>query len=215
MTQPKIPPWALIIFRPISHLVEFREIGRAAVGQHDAAIAAVIGLAHGGVDAHFGGDAAHQQILDAVFLQDVGKLGGVERALARLVDHDLAVERIELGNDVMAGFAADQDPPHRSGIADAQARRAAFDFGRRRVGQIGQMAFAGVHDQHAGIARSIQHRRDRLHRARELRDIIAQRCTEAAGLHEIALHVDDEECGLGPVELDRLWFRRHFAEGST
>ena len=55
-TQPKMPPWALIIFRPISW--NSGKVGCAAVGQHDAAIAAVVGLAHGGVDADFGGDAA-------------------------------------------------------------------------------------------------------------------------------------------------------------
>ncbi len=54
--------------------------------------------------------------------------------------------------------------------------------------------------------------RDRLHRARQLRDVIAERFAEAAGLHEIALHVDDEKRGLGPVERDRLGFRGHFAE---
>ena len=104
-----------------AHLVEFGKVGGAAIRQHDAAIAAVVGLAHRGVDADLGGDAADQQILDAVFLQHVAEFGGVERALARLVDHDLAVERIQLGNDVVAGLAADQDAPHRAGIADAQA----------------------------------------------------------------------------------------------
>src|SRR5882672_5030011 len=87
-----------------AHLVEFGKIGGAAIGQHDAAIAAVIGLAHGGVDADLGGHAAYQEILDAVFPQDIVEFGGVERALAGLVDDDLAVERIQRGNDVVAGF---------------------------------------------------------------------------------------------------------------
>ena len=133
-----------------AHLVEFGKVGCAAVRQHHAAIAAVVGFAHGGVDADLGGDAADQQILDAVALQHVAEFGGVERALARLVDHDLAVERIQLGNDVVAGLAANENAPHRPGIADAQRRRAALDLGRRRIRQIGQMALAGVHDQHAG-----------------------------------------------------------------
>ena len=107
----------------------------------------------------------------------------------------------------MAGLAADQDAPHRAGIADAQGRRAALDLGRRRVGQIGQMALAGVHDQHAGIARRIQHGRDRLHRARKLRDVVAERFAEAARLQEIALHVDDEKRRRRPVEIDRLRLR--------
>ena len=73
------------------------------------------------------------------------------------------------------------------------------------------MSFAGVDDQHAGVARRVQHRRDRLHRARQLADIIAQRFTEAAGLHEIALHVDDEKRGRGPIELNRLRLGYHLA----
>jgi hypothetical protein len=50
-------------------------------------------------------------------------------------------------------FAANEDAAHRPGIADPQGRRAALDLGRRRIGKIGQMALAGVHDQHAGRAR--------------------------------------------------------------
>src|SRR5580692_5676757 len=47
-----------------AHVVEFGKIRCAAIGQHHAAIAAVVGLAHRGVDADFGGHAAHQQVLD-------------------------------------------------------------------------------------------------------------------------------------------------------
>ena len=104
----------------------------------------------------------------------------------------------------MAGLAANEDAPHRAGIADPLARRAALDFCRRRIGEIGQMSLAGVDDQHAGVARRRQHRADRLHRARELRDIVAERFAKAARLHEVALHVDDDERGGGPVEIDRL-----------
>ena len=95
----------------------------------------------------------------------------------------------------MAGLAADQDSPHRAGIADALARRAALDLGRRRIGEIGQVALAGVDDQHAGGARGVQHVGAGRDRARQLRDIVAQRLAEAAGLEEIALHVDDDKRG--------------------
>ena len=73
-------------------------------------------------------------------------------------------------------------------------RRAALDLGRRRIGQIGPMAFAGVDDQHAVVARR---RRARLaigSTARaQLRDVVAERLAEAAGLEKVALHVDDDE----------------------
>src|SRR4030095_2509972 len=45
------------------HLMKFRKVGCAAIAEHDAAKAAIVRLAHGGVDADFGGDAAHQQVL--------------------------------------------------------------------------------------------------------------------------------------------------------
>ena len=85
-----------------------------------------------------------------------------------------------------------------------KARRAALDLGRRRVRQVGQMALAGMDDQHPHVARRRQHGCDRLHRPRQLRDIIAERFAEAAGLHEIALHVDDDQRRARPVQIDRL-----------
>ena len=184
--------------------MEFREVGRAAVRNHDAAIAAVVGLAHRGVDADFRGDAAHQEVLDAVLLQDIVELGGVECALARLVDHDLAGARIQRGNDVVAGLAADQDAAHRAGIADAQGWRTARDLRRRRVGEVRQMSLAGMDDEDAVISRRRQHGGDRLHRAGQLRDVIAEGLAKTARLHEVALHVDDDKRRLRPVEFDRL-----------
>lgn len=75
---------------------------------------------------------------------------------------------------------------------------------RRRIGKIRQVSLAGVDHKHAGVARGFQHRTDRLHRARELGHVIAERFTETAGLHEVALHVNDEKSAGRPVELDRL-----------
>src|ERR1700744_5458023 len=51
-----------------ARLVEFREIRRAAIRQHDAAEAAIVGLAHRGVDADLGGHAADEQRVDAAVL---------------------------------------------------------------------------------------------------------------------------------------------------
>jgi hypothetical protein len=47
--------------------VELREVGGAAVAGDDAAVAAVVGLAHRRVDADLGGDAADDEVLDAAF----------------------------------------------------------------------------------------------------------------------------------------------------
>jgi hypothetical protein len=69
----------------------------------------------------------------------------------------------------------------------------AHDLGRRAVREIGAVPLARVDHQHAGAPRGVEHalagRDDGLQR----RDIVAERFAEAARLHEIALHVDDEE----------------------
>ena len=87
-TQPKIPPWALIIFRPISW--NSGKVGADAVGGHEALVAAVVGLPHGGVDADFRGDAGDDELLDAAVLQDGMQVGGPKSAFAGLVDDRLA-----------------------------------------------------------------------------------------------------------------------------
>jgi hypothetical protein len=105
----------------------------------------------------------------------------------------------------MARFAANEDTSHRSGIADPQGRRATFDFGGRRVREIRQMAFARVDDEKTGFARCSQDIAAGFHRARQLRDIVAERFPESAGLQEIALHVDDHQRGFRPDEFN--WHR--------
>ena len=72
--------------------MELREIGSAAIGQHDAAEAAVIGLAHRRVHADFRGDAADEQRIDAAVAEHQLEVGLIERALARLVDHRLVLD---------------------------------------------------------------------------------------------------------------------------
>jgi len=69
------------------------------------------------------------------------------------------------------------------------------------------MTLPSVHHQHAGVPRRRQHRSDRFYGARQLRDVIAERFAKATWLHEVALHVDDDERGGGPVEVDRLRLR--------
>ncbi|MGY4426647.1 hypothetical protein ACVWY2_009096 [Bradyrhizobium sp. JR6.1] len=70
------------------------------------------------------------------------------------------------------------------------------------------MALAGMDHEQAGVARRGEDGGDRLHRAGELADVVAERLAEAPSLHEIALHVDDDERGLAPVERDRRRLRR-------
>lgn len=183
--------------------MKFRKVGSAAVRQHDAAVAAVIGLAHRGVDADFRGDAGDQQVFDAAIGKDQAEIGGVERALARLVDHGLARNGIKRVDDVVAGFALNENAAHRARIANTFGRRAALDFGRRRVVHVRRVAFARVNDQHAGAARGLQHCLARRHGRVEQGHVIAERLAEAARLQKVALHVDDDERAALKIDVDR------------
>src|SRR5260370_1242576 len=85
--------------------VKFRNVRGAAIGEHDAAVAAVVRLPHAGVDADLGGHAANEQILDPVPGQEGIQMGLVEGALARLVDDRLAGNPRELGHDGVSPLA--------------------------------------------------------------------------------------------------------------
>ena len=80
----------------------------AAILQQEALEAAVVGLAHGGVDADVGGDAGEHQVADAAGVEDELQIGGAEGALARLVDDGLARLRRQLRDNLPARLAAHQ-----------------------------------------------------------------------------------------------------------
>ena len=92
------------------------------------------------------------EVVDAALAQDQLEVGGAERALARLVDHRLAGQRRQLGDDLPARLAAHQDAAARARIADAGADlpRAPALVGRQ-VGEVGPMALAGVEDRVAAV----------------------------------------------------------------
>src|SRR5579862_7011182 len=58
-------------------------------------------------------------------------------------------------------------------------------------------------DEKTNLACGREHGGDRLHGTRHLRNIVAERFAEAAGLQKIALHVDDDQCGFREVEFER------------
>ena len=125
------------------------------------------------------------------------EIGGAERALARLVDHRLAGERRELGNDLPARLAAHQDAAARARIADAGADllRAPALVGRQ-VGEVGAMAFARMDDVPARLARGGQQLLDRLDRRAGQRQVVAHLVDIAADAAEVGLHVDDDQRGV-------------------
>ena len=72
----------------------------------------------------FGGDPGQDEVGDPPGAEQQVQVGGVERALAGLVDDQLAGQGRRLGDDLPAGLAPDQDPPARAFVADARADRA-------------------------------------------------------------------------------------------
>src|SRR5690349_6606588 len=113
--------------------LELREVGRDGVGQDERVIAAIVGLADARVDADLGRHAAHDELPDALHLQDRVEVRGVEGALARLVDDRLSVDGVDLLDDVVAELAADEDPPHRPDVADRRLAPAANLLRMRQV----------------------------------------------------------------------------------
>src|SRR5450830_515916 len=181
--------------------MEYGEIAGAGVFDDQAFVAAVVGFAHRGLYADFGRDAGKEQVRDAARLQLRVQVGGVERALAGFVDHQLPIVWRQQRQDLVARFAAHQNAAHRTFIANTQRGIASLEFGRRTVGQIRQMRFARVHHQHAVFARQRQQFRYRRDDGRQRPHIIAEHAAEAAFLDEIALHVDHHQRRAAAVEL--------------
>jgi hypothetical protein len=70
------------------------------------------------------------------------------------------------------------------------------------------MALAGMHRQKAGGAPGRQQPAVGLDRAAQLRDVVAQHLAKAAGLEEVALHIDDEQAALGRPQFERIGLGR-------
>jgi hypothetical protein len=114
--------------------MEIQFIGGAGVRSDEDVVVEMEGVAHGAVDAAFGGEAADHQSVDAQALQHGVKIGLVEAAVARL-EHNW-ITRMRLGADELdtdRGRAAEAAVALR--IAAHPAHALAPSLGvRRRVG---------------------------------------------------------------------------------
>ena len=192
-----MPPWARTI-ASVARL-ELGEVALRRVLDEQAVEAAVVGLAHRRLHAHLGRDAGEQQMRDAALAQVRRQGGGVERALAGLVDDDLAGQRAQLGDDVVARLAA------RSGCGpSARHRRCAAPGCRAGAWPAGSptgrargtrgCGSTGTPASRTAVEQALR-RRARSPASR--RDVVAQGRAEAAGLEEVALHVDDDQRRVG------------------
>src|SRR5262245_55362142 len=94
--------------------VKVRKIRGTTVAQDHTAKAAIIVLAHGGIDTDLGRDTAYQQVFNAAIAQQELEIGLIEGALARLVDHSFAAHGIKRRNNVVTWFATHENAPHRT-----------------------------------------------------------------------------------------------------
>src|SRR6185436_16488732 len=187
--------------------LELGEIRADAVLEHQAVVAAIVRFTHGRVHAHLRRDAAHHQLADAAVVQHRVEVGGVEGALAGLVDYRLARRRLELVDDVVAVFAPHQDAPHRSGVADAVLQPAAQLLARGQVGKVRAVPLARMDHEHPAAARRVEYLARGRDRFAQQRDVVAERLAEAARVDEVALHVDDDQCSACRLELELVGLR--------
>ena len=77
-----------------------------------------------------------------------------------------------------------------------------------QVGQVGAVALAGVDDEHARFRAAASTRSVGGNRGEQER-VVTERLAEAAGIDEVALHVDDEQRGRRRIEIELVGFRRN------
>ncbi len=167
-----------------------------AVGEQQALVATVVGLAHRRVHAHIGGDSGEDDVRDPTVAQHEVEVGRVEGALAGLVDDDLTFDRRDLRHDLPPGLAAHQDAPARTAITDARSdalRPPELVLGTIR--QIGSMALASVDDGGSPSSDCIEHPTGGFEPTTGEREVVAHLVDVPAGSAEVDLPVDaDEGC---------------------
>ena len=179
--------------------VELREVARRAVGDEQAFVAAVVGLAHRRLHADLGGHAADQQVGDARACRMASSAGGVEGALARLAQHDVAGLRRSSGTKPAPGSPATSTRPSGPGSPMPQLERAARALGAAGSRRAARSCASCVWITAMPCARaSASSRAQAGTMGRSSDDVVAQHRAEAAGLEEVALHVDHQRPRCAP-----------------
>jgi hypothetical protein len=99
-----------------------RQRRRARVLDDEALVAAVDGAAQRRMHADIGRDAGEDHAADAAHGENAFEISRIECAVARLVDDDLAAARRQLGDDLPAVLATDENATERPGAANLDAR---------------------------------------------------------------------------------------------
>ena len=180
--------------------LELGEVALGAVLDHQAGVAAVVGLAHRRLHADLGGDAREDQVGDALRVQDLVDPRRPEHALAGL---SMTISRPCGASAGMMSAPGSPSISTRPIGPGSPMRKVGLPRMRLAGGQSDRsaaMRLARVHDRPArGFARPRAARRSARSRMQR-RHVVAERGAEAAGLDEVALHVDDDERGLAGRE---------------
>jgi len=132
--------------------------------------------------------------------QDKIKLSGIKGTLAGLIDHPLAIDRRDLGDDLPSRLTAYKDSPTGASFADPRADPlSAPQLVGWAVAQIGLVTFTGVHHVHPGSACRSQHFGGRLKARTGEIQVIPHGVDIAAGSAEVTLPVDTDQCGMAWV----------------
>src|SRR4029079_4762152 len=168
-------------------------IGRAStIGEHQTLIAAIVGIAHRGVNANVGGDSTKHDVLNSAPAKKKIQICRIEGSFSRLVDNRFAFERRQFRYDFPAWLTTNENLSARPLVADTGTDAlAAPSFVCRQVRQIRTMALTRVHDMksfRAGLAKNTLNWPN--WRARE-GNVVAHLVDVAAFTTEIGLHVDN------------------------
>ena len=174
--------------------MELGKVRGAAVAGHDAAVAAVVGLAHRRVHADLGRDAARRSAC---------RCRGCAGCACRSVAKNAPLPGLSMTGSPASGASAGTmswpgsprirmrpigpGAPMRSvGAPRSTFARGASDRSGRWPSRVWMTSMPRA-------ARRVEQRAARLDGRAQQRDVVAERLAEAAGLEEVALHVDDHE----------------------
>jgi len=176
--------------------------GSSAVTDDEALVTAIIGLTHGSVNAHIGGDTHKDDVLDLLGAEDQIKRGCDERAFARFINNDFVGKRIELRNEVLALLALDKDATKSALAADfTMDLLGAPELVGGTIRKISLMTFASVDDKVTLFACRLEDALNRADASAHGLQIIAHVVHVTAGSTKVILHVNANDCGVFLVEL--------------
>lgn len=109
----------------------------------------------------------------------------------------------------------DQNPPHRSLVANLELGVAAVALGRRKVGEVRLVTFLGVDDRQPHFTKGGLELGDDRDAWLDILDVVAEQFSKSAPLAKVPLHVDADQGDVVDTEFVREWLRVDFRHVSA